>query len=116
VGERLIQKEREGRGENYTNDVLHHIAHTHTHTHTHTHNLNEVPLLGLTMFPPRAIDYLIKTPTLSMRNFFSGCWPGEFKRLPQQYGLLWMLLLASQKLKAIPVAEDTTHLEDPNWI
>lgn len=50
-----------------------------------------------------------------MKNPFSSCWPGEFKRLLKQHGLLLLLLVASQKLKVVSIGEDTIVFGHEIW-
>lgn len=70
-----------------------------------------VPLTCGDNAPPKSHRLSNKTSILSMRNLFSSCWLGEFKKPPKQYRLLMLPLIASQNLKVSPYRrlEDTTH-------
>ena len=63
---------------------------------TYRQILNNIVVIGLTMFPTRAIDYLIKPPVPDIGNVHSSCWSRESKKLPKQYRLLLLPLAASQ--------------------
>jgi hypothetical protein len=53
-------------------------------------------------------DCLAKSSMLGMGNFLLSYWSGEFKRLPEQYRLLPLSVVASH-MNAISSAEIMTH-------
>jgi hypothetical protein len=54
------------------------------------------------VIPPRAKDYLRKTPTPGMRSHSLSCWSGMPERLPKHYPLVLLPLVVSQRWKVSP--------------